>query len=143
MEQQQGKTNIEMVEQTAAADHQMPNSKDEGHHVMRSKADEVGVWRSVLLYKRVGCIAMVAAFCAALDGYRKTWCLRISRLSTKALTTLTEINLNGGIVANKGFIQQFANPGTSVIEGKYVSAWGGIQSAGQFFGQVVRSTLLT
>jgi hypothetical protein len=38
---------------------------------MRSKADELGVWRSVLLFKRVGAIAMIAAFCAALDGYRK------------------------------------------------------------------------
>jgi hypothetical protein len=50
----------------------------------------------------------------------------------------TEINLNGGIIANKGFIKQFAAPGTTVILGKYISAWGGIQSAGQFVGQVVR-----
>lgn len=48
-----------------------------------------------------------------------------------------EINLNGGIVANKGFIRQFASPGTVVISGTYVSAWGGIQSAGQTVGQVV------
>jgi len=39
---------------------------------MRSKADEISIWRSVLLFKRAGCIAMIAAFCAALDGYRKT-----------------------------------------------------------------------
>lgn len=49
----------------------------------------------------------------------------------------TEINLNGGIVSNKGFIRQFANPETLIIEGKYVSAWGGIQSAGQAVGQIV------
>ena len=49
-----------------------------------------------------------------------------------------EINLNGGIVANKGFIRQFASPGTTIIPGPYVSAWGGIQSAGQCVGQVVR-----
>lgn len=54
------------------------------------------------------------------------------------LTFLPEINLNGGIVANKGFVKQFATPGTKVIQGKYVSAWGGIQSTGQFIGQVVR-----
>lgn len=52
-----------------------------------------------------------------------------------------EINLNGGIVANKGFIRQMANPGTTIIDSKYVSAWGGIQSAGQFFGQVVSARL--
>lgn len=71
MEQQQGKTNIEMVERSTTDDRQIPGSKDEGHHVMRSKADELGVWRSVLVFKRVGVIAMIAAFCAALDGYRK------------------------------------------------------------------------
>jgi SP family general alpha glucoside:H+ symporter-like MFS transporter len=49
-----------------------------------------------------------------------------------------EINLNGGIIANQGFINQFANSGTTIIAGKYVSAWGGIQSAGQFVGQMVR-----
>lgn len=63
-------------------------------------------------------------------------------LDDQVLTSLTEINLNGGIIANKGFVKQFATPGTTVIQGKYVSAWGGIQSAGQFFGQVVRNTYL-
>lgn len=50
-----------------------------------------------------------------------------------------EINLNGGVVSNKGFIRQMANPETSIIEGKYISAWGGIQSAGQTVGQIVLS----
>lgn len=49
--------------------------------------------------------------------------------------------MNGGIVSNKGFIKQFAAPGTKVIAGTYISAWGGIQSAGQFVGQVVSSIL--
>ena len=52
---------------------------------------------------------------------------------------LLEISLNGGIVSNKGFIRQFAPAGTKIIEGKYISAWGGIQSAGQTIGQVVSS----
>lgn len=30
-----------------------------------------------------------------------------------------------------------ATPGTKIIKGKYISAWGGIQSAGQVVGQVV------
>lgn len=30
-----------------------------------------------------------------------------------------------------------ASPGTSIIQGKYISAWGGIQSAGQTIGQIV------
>lgn len=50
---------------------------------------------------------------------------------------MLEINLNGGLVSNKGFIRQMASPGTKIIKGKYVSAWGGIQSAGQTIGQIV------
>lgn len=71
-ERQEGKSNVEMVEQTSSGERQMPISKGEGHHLMRSKADQLSVWRSVLLFRRVGCIAMIAAFCAALDGYRRT-----------------------------------------------------------------------
>ncbi|SMR42963.1 unnamed protein product [Zymoseptoria tritici ST99CH_1E4] len=83
---------------------------------MRSKADDDSVWQSMKKYKRVGVVAMSAAFAASLDGY--------------------QITLNGGIVSNKGFIRQFATPGTKIIAGKYISAWGGIQSAGQALGQI-------
>ncbi|KAJ3530958.1 hypothetical protein NM208_g9091 [Fusarium decemcellulare] len=85
--------------------------------IMRSKLDDLSVWQSVRKFKRVGCIAMLAAFSASLDGY--------------------QINLNGGIVSNKGFIRQFSTAGTTIIAGKYISAWGGIQSAGQTIGQVL------
>ncbi|KAL6705693.1 hypothetical protein ACN47E_006482 [Coniothyrium glycines] len=84
--------------------------------VMRTEADGLSVWQSLLKNKKLGLIAMSAAFSASLDGY--------------------QINLNGGIVSNKGFIRQMATPGTTVIKGNYISAWGGIQSAGQFIGQV-------
>ncbi|KAH8768515.1 general substrate transporter [Hyaloscypha finlandica] len=116
MAEQQGKRDSEMVEATTTTEEQMPTSKGEVP-LMRSKADELSVWQSALVFKRVGLIAMTAAFCAALDGY--------------------QINLNGGIIANKGFIKQFNPSKTAVFDGKYVSAWGGIQSAGQFFGQVL------
>jgi len=53
------------------------------------------------------------------------------------INLLLEISLNGGIVSNKGFIRQFAPAGTKVFAGKYISAWGGIQSAGQTVGQIV------
>lgn len=46
------------------------------------------------------------------------------------------VNLNGSIVANKGFIALMAPVGSTVIEAKWVSAWGGIQSAGQCIGQM-------
>ncbi|RDW62205.1 putative maltose permease (MalP) [Coleophoma cylindrospora] len=83
---------------------------------MRLKSDDLGIMESVGRYKLITLVAMAAAFCASLDGY--------------------QISLNGGIVSNKGFIKQFASPGTKIIKGKYVSAWGGIQSAGQTLGQI-------
>ncbi|KAF8851310.1 MFS transporter [Acephala macrosclerotiorum] len=83
---------------------------------MRLKSDDLGIWESVGRYKLISAVAMAAAFSASLDGY--------------------QISLNGGIVSNKGFIRQMASPGTKIINGKYVSAWGGIQSAGQTIGQI-------
>lgn len=85
--------------------------------VMRSKEDDFSVWQTVVRYRWAGSIAMTAAFCASLDGY--------------------QINLNGGIVSNKGFIRQMGNPKSGIINASYVSAWGGIQSAGQAIGQVL------
>ncbi|OGM48645.1 hexose transporter [Aspergillus bombycis] len=87
-----------------------------GAPVMRSKEDDLSVWQTVRRYKVVSVVAMAAAFSAALDGY--------------------QINLNGGLVSNEGFIRQMASPGTTIIEGQYVSAWSGIQSSGQAVGQI-------
>lgn len=107
---------VERVNTTEEMDH--PTKP--GAQVMRTRSDELGVWQALRSNKTLGLIAMSAAFSASLDGY--------------------QINLNGGIIANKGFIKQMATPGTAVIKGKYISAWGGMQSAGQFVGQVVGHT---
>ncbi|CAG7996809.1 unnamed protein product [Penicillium salamii] len=85
--------------------------------IMRSHEDDLGMFQCIRRFKTVSWVAMLAAFSASLDGY--------------------QINLNGGIVSNKGFIRQMAAPGTSIISGKYIAAWGGIQSAGQTVGQIV------
>jgi hypothetical protein len=63
--------------------------------------------------------------------------IRRRNITLLTLSYRSEINLNGGIVANKGFIRQMAGPNTTVIAGSYISAWGGIQSAGQTIGQIV------
>ncbi|KAL4940005.1 hypothetical protein BDV06DRAFT_230690 [Aspergillus oleicola] len=108
------KVETEKVEQTATTQEDAPVK---GEPLMRSGLDDLSIWESLRRYKVVTMIAMAAAFSASLDGY--------------------QINLNGGVVSNKGFIQQMANPQTSIIEGKYISAWGGIQSAGQTIGQIL------
>lgn len=48
----------------------------------------------------------------------------------------TEVNLNGSIVSNVGFYRTLFGHSAKKSPSKYVSAWGGIQSAGQFLGQV-------
>ncbi|KAJ5560572.1 hypothetical protein N7513_002971 [Penicillium frequentans] len=85
--------------------------------IMRAKSDDLSVWQTLRQFKFISLVAMAASFSASLDGY--------------------QISLNGGVVSNKGFIAQFASPGTSIIPGPYVSAWGGIQSAGQTIGQIL------
>ncbi|KPM35801.1 hypothetical protein AK830_g10785 [Neonectria ditissima] len=112
----QTKGEIATVEHATAEEMQQTIDKG-GVPLMRSREDDLGVWTTVWRYKMAGVIAMSAAFSAALDGY--------------------QINLNGGIVSNKGFIQQMASEGTTIIQGKYISAWGGIQSAGQTIGQIL------
>ncbi|KAF4176555.1 hypothetical protein CNMCM8927_000729 [Aspergillus lentulus] len=110
------KCTSETIEQAITTE-KMESQVEKGNNpIMRTKEDDFGIWQSVRRYKWVSALAMIAAFSASLDGY--------------------QINLNGGIVANKGFIRQMASPGTKIIDSKYVSAWGGIQAAGQTIGQI-------
>lgn len=131
------KTNIETIEHVSPEE---TPANSGGGPVMRSRTDDLGIWQSVVRFKVVSLVAMAASFSAALDGYRKmTSNVSVSdELREESDSVAPEINLNGGIVSNKGFIQQMATKGTTVIAGKYVSAWGGVQSAGQTVGQIVR-----
>ncbi|KAM0275909.1 hypothetical protein ACHAQH_007296 [Verticillium albo-atrum] len=108
---------IDMVEGRGIGDEKSQGPLHEPMGPMRAKSDDLSVWQTVRLYKLAGVIAMAGAFSASLDGY--------------------QINLNGGIVSNKGFIAQMAGGGKTIIAGKYISAWGGIQSAGQTIGQLL------
>ncbi|KAH7127828.1 general substrate transporter [Dactylonectria estremocensis] len=114
---QQPQGEIDTIEHRDQVDEVQQTLDKGGVPLMRSREDDLGVWDTTLKYKTIGVIAMAAAFSASLDGY--------------------QINLNGGIVSNKGFIRQMASEGTEIIQGKYISAWGGIQSAGQTVGQIL------
>lgn len=46
-------------------------TEDREGPILRSAEDDLSVWQGVRRFKRAGCIAMLAAFSAALDGYRK------------------------------------------------------------------------
>lgn len=78
------KQETELIEHTTH-EMQTPGSK-RGAPLMRSRQDDLTVWQSVRRYKRVGFVAMAAAFCAALDGYRKTlliYALEVGDAGTK------------------------------------------------------------
>jgi sugar porter (SP) family MFS transporter len=118
--QKPGPAEIKMQVETVEYSHPVemdPATGKDAAPLMFSKEDDLTVWQSVRRYRMVGVIAMAAAFSASLDGY--------------------QINLNGGIVSNKGFIRQMATAGTTIIAGKYISAWGGIQATGQTIGQIL------
>lgn len=66
-------TDVETVE-NRRAHNEMPSELVEGGEaVMRSKEDELSVWQTVKRYRFAGTIAMTAAFCASLDGYRESF----------------------------------------------------------------------
>lgn len=69
------KGQIEIVEHAPAGD--MPEGVSKSTEpLMRSKLDNLTVWKSVGRYKNVAVIAMIAAFSASLDGYREISTLR-------------------------------------------------------------------
>jgi SP family general alpha glucoside:H+ symporter-like MFS transporter len=70
---QQAKANSEMIENSTIIEEMRPPVPKGSAPLMRSKADDLTVWQTVHRYKRVGFIAMAAAFCASLGGYRKAF----------------------------------------------------------------------
>lgn len=118
-----------------APDPELVKEERDAPMLMKSSLDHMSVWQAMRVYKRAVFIALLAAFSASLDGYRECRALITGSL-------FQEINLNGSIVANLGFIQTFASEtnralAKPVMDSTYVSVWGGLQSTGQFIGQVL------
>jgi hypothetical protein len=44
--------------------------------------------------------------------------------------------MNGSILANQGFINQFSDGDTDILDAQWVSAWGGMFAAALFLAQV-------
>ncbi|KAF5004462.1 hypothetical protein FDECE_9042 [Fusarium decemcellulare] len=80
--------------------------------------ERLGILQSVKTFRRTIAFCTLAAFSAAADDY--------------------QIGINASIVANKGFVQQFATKssetGDLYLESPILSAWGSIMSVGQVFG---------
>lgn len=76
------------------------------------------LWQTVKAFKVCTFTCFMVAFSAATDGY--------------------QIGINGNIVANPGFVRQFAtqtnDEGEPVLASSILSAWGSIMSVGQIIG---------
>lgn len=61
----------ETVDHIEGDDQMHSDALKDGTPLMRSQVDNLSVWESVKRYRVVTVISMLAAFSAALDGYRK------------------------------------------------------------------------
>ncbi|KAH8896835.1 general substrate transporter [Thozetella sp. PMI_491] len=82
--------------------------------------EELTLWETVKTFKIVSAMCFAAAFSAGTEGY--------------------QIGINASIVANRGFIEQFATDtngsGAHYLASIYLSSWGSTMSAGQIVGLV-------
>ncbi|KAM0754628.1 general substrate transporter [Meredithblackwellia eburnea MCA 4105] len=93
--------------------------------VPKSKLDSLTIPQALKVYRKASLICALAAFSAMCDGY--------------------QVNLNGSIIVNKGFIKQFgtvkSSAGVLSLNAQYVSVWGGMQSVGQVIGMTTLNFL--
>ncbi|KAG8628291.1 hypothetical protein KVT40_004164 [Elsinoe batatas] len=75
-------------------------------------------WQTAKTFRWVAAVCALAAFSAATDGY--------------------QIGINGGIIANTGFVREFATAtnatGQPFLTSPIISAWSAIMSVGQIIG---------
>ncbi|WWD10134.1 hypothetical protein V865_008268 [Kwoniella europaea PYCC6329] len=102
-------SHIEVVEEKLNALH-------EGRQVqLKSRLDTLTVFESISTFRRSVIICALAGFAAATDGYQH--------------------QMSASIIANKGFVREFAKGRPNGLDAAWVSSFGGIYSAGQVVGQ--------
>ncbi|KAF6802055.1 MFS alpha-glucoside [Colletotrichum sojae] len=81
------------------------------------------LWQTVKKFRLVSFVCFMAALSAATDGY--------------------QVAMSASIIANKGFVEQFATTrnaaGLKFIDSPIISAWGACMNVGQIFGQLTIS----
>ncbi|WWC71187.1 uncharacterized protein I206_105140 [Kwoniella pini CBS 10737] len=91
------------------------NAVQAGQQVqLKSSLDNLSFLQAVSTFRRSILICGFAGFAAATDGYQN--------------------QMSASIIANKGFVKEFAK-GAKALEAPWVSSFGGIFSAGQVIGQ--------
>ncbi|CAK7217233.1 hypothetical protein SCUCBS95973_003076 [Sporothrix curviconia] len=110
---------VEKHETTAAAAPDAGPDKHDGV-ALKSDLDQLGLRATAWRFKKAVFICNLLCIAAACDGY--------------------QINLNGNIIANQGFINHvgFANAqGVYALKAQYTSLWGALQSLGQMMGMLL------
>ncbi|WVQ79774.1 hypothetical protein IAT38_001874 [Cryptococcus sp. DSM 104549] len=89
--------------------------------VLKSEFDQLSPWETAKRFKKACLVCFALCVAAAADGY--------------------QINLNGNIIANAGFIEHvgFLNEATGkyALKPEYTALWGALQSLGQLVGMVL------
>ncbi|KAJ5389244.1 putative maltose permease (MalP) [Penicillium cataractarum] len=82
--------------------------------------ESLSLWQTAKMFKVATITCFAAAFSAATDGY--------------------QIGMNGSIIANQGFVKQFATDvtakGTPYLGSPVLAGWSSIMSVGQIIGMV-------
>lgn len=85
------------------------NAYQEEHIALKSQFDDLTAWQALKTFKVVSLYCCAAAFSAATDGYQasRSFTIILAFFRLTAYPLWLQININGNILANKGFIRQF------------------------------------
>lgn len=94
-------------------------------------------WETVKMFPKATAACFACAFAAATDGYQIGY---VTATQNSHDSLLTSRSINASIIANKGFVNQFAtgidSKGAKFLESPILSAWSAIMSVGQVIGMV-------
>lgn len=101
------------------------NAYQEEHIALKSQFDDLTAWQALNTFKVVSLYCCAAAFSAATDGYQASRpCLEfLASILSTAYPLWLQININGNILANKGFIRQFGTTTDSTGAQILDAAW--------------------
>ncbi|KFY81283.1 hypothetical protein V500_11544 [Pseudogymnoascus sp. VKM F-4518 (FW-2643)] len=88
--------------------------------VLKSTLDDLGLWATIKRFPKAVLVCQLVCIAAAADGY--------------------QLQLNGNIIANQGFINKVGFPnaeGVYTLHADYTALWGAMQSLGQLVGMLL------
>ncbi|KAM6522876.1 hypothetical protein FALCPG4_012491 [Fusarium falciforme] len=95
-----------------------------GQVALKSETDSLGAWATVKKFRKAVLVCNLLCIAAAADGY--------------------QINLNGNLIANQGFINHVGfvtESGEIHLKANYTALWGAMQSLGQLLGMILMNPI--